>query len=345
MKILQIMGGTEEGGLERHFVDLCNQLSTHSEHQVFAAAHPKYKERFLPGVHFLPMPLNHSRFHPGNFFEFSAIIEANQPDIVHSQGGKASRVVKLARVFSRHKPLFVATKHNLNSSVSEYKKFNHVVVVNKFLNEKISPQLKCTTIYNGSDLERFETAYSREQLAEMFGVSTEGTLAVAVGRMIPVKGFDELVHAWSNQQAQLLLVGDGSQRHHLEHLVDKLKLRDRVFFTGYRDDVPAILAGIDLCVISSRKEGFPYSMVEMLLARKPIISTPIPGALEVLPEQAIAATHKVVDLEAAISEGLKDPGELGRIFEPTFSYARESLTLEAMADNYLALYSELLAGS
>ena len=128
-------------------------------------------------------------------------------------------------------------------------------------------------------------------------------------------------------------------------LVKKLSLDDKVIFAGYRDDVPAILAGVDVCVISSRKEGFPYSMVEMLLARKAIISTPIPGALEVLPESAISASHKVIDIAEAINTGLTDIPALNQSFASTFDYAHQHLTLEAMANQYLSLYQELLSAN
>ena len=70
--------------------------------------------------------------------------------------------------------------------------------------------------------------------------------------------------------ARFLLVGDGPTRREVEAHAASLGLGDRVIFTGIRDDVPELLRGIDVFVLSSYTvECFPMALLEAMAAGRP----------------------------------------------------------------------------
>ena len=62
----------------------------------------------------------------------------------------------------------------------------------------------------------------------------------------------------------------------------ELGVRERVVFAGYRDDVPALLAGCDVFVLPSHAEGLPLTVLEAMAAAKPVVATAVGGTPEVV---------------------------------------------------------------
>lgn len=104
---------------------------------------------------------------------------------------------------------------------------------------------------------------------------------VSVGRLAKVKRFDRLIEAFAMVHAEapdmtLLLLGDGPERAGLERLAADLGLGASVVFAGYAEDVPARLAGCDMFVCTSEREGFGNAIVEAMAAGVPVISVDCP---------------------------------------------------------------------
>jgi len=140
----------------------------------------------------------------------------------------------------------------------------------------------------------------------------------------------------------LTLVGDGPERQALEALADKLGLRDRVSFAGLRSDVPALLAGSDLVVISSRREGLPLVFVEALHARRQVVSTAVGGMRDLLPPDFLAPPEDPLALAAAINRALSRWGDGNARFEALWKVAKDELTIEAMVKKNLSVYQRVL---
>jgi len=80
----------------------------------------------------------------------------------------------------------------------------------------------------------------------------------------------------------LLLVGDGELRSQMEHFVSNSGLEHSTIFTGERKDVPEILAASDIFVLSSHKEGLPYTIIEAMIAGLPVVATRVGGIPELV---------------------------------------------------------------
>jgi glycosyltransferase involved in cell wall biosynthesis len=81
------------------------------------------------------------------------------------------------------------------------------------------------------------------------------------------------------------LIGDGPARQRLTHKVAALGLQDCVMFTGLRDDVAALLPGLDMYVCSSDYEGISLSVLEAMAAARAVIATAVGGNPEIIQHQ------------------------------------------------------------
>lgn len=114
-----------------------------------------------------------------------------------------------------------------------------------------------------------------------------GPVIGAVARLVPIKGLQYLVDAApevlrSRADARFLLVGDGEMRPALEAQARALGLSDRVIFAGYREDIPSVIAGMDIVALPSLNEGMGRVLVMAMALGKPIVATRVGGVAELL---------------------------------------------------------------
>jgi glycosyltransferase involved in cell wall biosynthesis len=163
---------------------------------------------------------------------------------------------------------------------------------------------------------------------------------LSVGRLDPVKRIDDVIralesHALSN--AHLHVVGRGAERPALEALARNLGLADRVTFHGFVDDdgVARMATGCDVFVLASEQEGLPTVLLEMLMARVPVVCTRIAGNLAITSVAGVEATCEVGDV-AALSRLLADHGDAGR--PDAVEALKRAFTWEQRAPEIAALY-------
>jgi glycosyltransferase involved in cell wall biosynthesis len=124
-------------------------------------------------------------------------------------------------------------------------------------------------------------------IKDVLALNTAAPLIVTVGHLTPQKGVKYLLGAATHilrevPNAQLLVVGDGPQKHELEIMAEKLGVHRKVGFTGWRDDARDIMAAADVIVLPSLIEGMPYSMLEAMVSGTPVVSTSTGGIPELL---------------------------------------------------------------
>jgi glycosyltransferase involved in cell wall biosynthesis len=334
--ICQVLAGAESGGLERHFVELCNALS--ERHQVTAIAHPMHAQALDRHVHFVPLDLAGGRFNPHLLLMLYRAVRRAAPDVVHSHANKATAMLALL------KPLLssslVATLHNRKSRVGMFRRCDAVIAVSQSLADGL-PGQTVNVIPNGiAPPARVDAARVAAIKAPLPGQP----LVLAAGRLVRAKGFDVLLAAWEAIPAPLWIAGEGPQRSELEALIHRYRLQDRVTLLGQRDDIDVLMEAADLLVLPSRREGFPYVLLEALQRRLPVIATEVPGAVDVLPQPWLVPVEDAAALAAAISGALSAPARLQADFEALWHRAREDLGLATMVQRTEAVYRKVLHG-
>jgi glycosyltransferase involved in cell wall biosynthesis len=200
------------------------------------------------------------------------------------------------------------------------------------------------TIPSGVDLTEVVTA-------PPVRLVTGAPVVGAVARLVPVKGLQYLIDAAPEilrrvPEARFVLVGDGEMRAALEAQARGMGLADRVTFSGFRKDVPSVMAGMDLVVLPSLNEGMGRVLVMAMALGKPIVATKVGGVAELLgggESGLLVPPRDPQALAEAVTAILEDPGrarcfgEAGRRRAPRYS-------AEAMLDSLAKLYREVMAG-
>ncbi len=134
-------------------------------------------------------------------------------------------------------------------------------------------------------------------------------VVLAVGRLVPAKGFDLLLQAWRKVKAhapdwRLEIVGDGPERQALHAMAMQFGIADSVTMPGARTDVETAYLGASIFCLSSRYEGFGLVLLEAMAHGLPVVATACDTGPKSLLEDGGNAL--VVDVESpdAIAEGL-----------------------------------------
>jgi glycosyltransferase involved in cell wall biosynthesis len=173
-----------------------------------------------------------------------------------------------------------------------------------------------------------------------------GPVIGAIGRLDRQKGFDVLLRALAELPGTgLVLVGDGPERDPLQRLAGELDLAGRVEFQGWHEDARRQLTGFDVFVLPSRFEGFPLAIIEAMLARLPVVATPVGSVPESVLDGVtgrLVAPEDPGALALALRQLLADAGLRERMGAAGREHAL-NFTLGPMARAYEALYEEVLA--
>ena len=116
------------------------------------------------------------------------------------------------------------------------------------------PDFKLITIPNGIDLDKFTPKLEKKKVKENLGMKNDEVMLLNVGRLVPVKGIERLILLAqllknSTFKARMIIVGDGplSYEKKYKRIVKNLKL-DNIVFTGYRNDIPDLMAACDIFI-------------------------------------------------------------------------------------------------
>jgi glycosyltransferase involved in cell wall biosynthesis len=213
-------------------------------------------------------------------------------DVVNTHSSTDAWLVAMAGATIPRMPPVVRTRHvstPVNNSWTTrwlyQRATRHIVVTGEALkaqlvrNNGFDPS-RITSVRTGIDLARFRPL-DRAAARAQCGVDARPAVAI-VATLRDWKGHDDLLDAWSALQVkgwQLLIIGDGPRRAHLERRVAEMSLSPDVRFTGNQEDVPAWYACADIAVLPSfGDEGVPQSLMQAAACGLPAISTPI-GAI------------------------------------------------------------------
>ncbi|HEX2721793.1 MAG TPA: glycosyltransferase [Gemmatimonadaceae bacterium] len=139
---------------------------------------------------------------------------------------------------------------------------------------------KVKVVMNGIEPAAMEPADARGRLRGEIGCGETTFVVGGAGHLFPRKGFDVLVRAFAGAaiaDSRLVIVGDGDQLRPLQGLAAEMGIADRVHWLGHRDDGPAVIAGLDLFVLSSHNEGMANVMLEAMAAAVPVIASDVSG--------------------------------------------------------------------
>ncbi|MEJ7668463.1 MAG: glycosyltransferase family 4 protein [Casimicrobiaceae bacterium] len=350
LRILTEMAGMQRRG---HRVHLLASRAA----QIFAAA----SERRLSVE---PLPIEWKRL-PG-FMAVRRWLACHRAefDVINTHSSTDAWLVALASATLIRVPPIVRTRHVStrisNSRATRWLYQNataHIVVTGEALKDQLMHANgfagdRITSVRTGIDLKRFRPLDRAEMRAKL-GVDARPAVGI-IATLRDWKGHDDLLDAWLLLRArvpgwQLIVIGDGPRRAHLEGRVAQMGVASDVRFTGNRDDVPEWFACIDVAALPSfGEEGVPQSLMQAAACGVPAVSTHV-GAI---PEAVIdGQTGLLVTLRdppalaAALLRLMLDRALRERMGRAAHIYAQANFGADAMLDAMEGVFARVAAGS
>ncbi|MCL1975060.1 MAG: polysaccharide pyruvyl transferase family protein, partial [Firmicutes bacterium] len=277
MRIMHFAGGGDIGGAKTHILSLVRELM--SDHEVCLISFRK--GAFAEEGRSMGLDVHDTDFglNVVNALRMAlSVVDEFKPDIIHCHGAKANMMGVLVK-WRRCIPI-VTTVHSdpkldyLGSPLKQYTfglinalSLRHVDYfmavagsMDKNLIERGFDPQRIFTIYNGLD---FSLATQQPTLAK----KTEEIVVGIAARLSPIKDITTLLQAFAiahkkNPRLRLKIAGTGEDGPSLRGLAQKLGITEWVDFLGWVTDIEGFYAQVDINVLTSLSETFPYSLLE-----------------------------------------------------------------------------------
>jgi glycosyltransferase involved in cell wall biosynthesis len=235
---------------------------------------------------------------------------------------------------------------------------DRVLMVSQVLGEKLInrglDREKIVIVRSGIDLPRLEvqSPSNLQSLRSSLGIGSQERLVGTVGRLTPVKKHSLFLRAAreivqnKDIPVKFLIVGDGPLRRDLEDMAIRLRIRDRVIFTGWREDLEQLYPLMDIFVLSSEMEGLPITLLEAMAYKRPVVATcvgEIPRVIQDGQSGLLVPNGDSRAMSSALLELLDDSQRCFRMGEIGRKIVEEQFTLERMYREVEKVYLDLLS--
>ncbi|NNG47614.1 MAG: glycosyltransferase [Deltaproteobacteria bacterium] len=347
------------GGQEHRILLECREMIRRG-HRVRIACRPDavlFPKAREAGIPVTPVPIRSSADLPAVRTLFS-LFRRERVQVVNTHSGKASWVASIAAKIAGV-PLLIRTRH---ISVPVRRGFFNMIyrwpdgyittgeMIRDHLIGKGIPANRVISIPTGVDLTRFSAGANGSRIREEWGIAPGTFLVSMIGVLRSWKRHDvflEAVRLLKEQGVPIraFVVGEGPRRDVIEAEIREKGISDVASITGYREDIPEILAASDAVVLSSdRFEGVPQAILQAMAMARPGVAAPVGGIPEVVRHEETGLLCRVGD-PASFADAitrLRDDPSLGRSMGASGrKIVLASYSLAAMGEKTEAFYTLL----
>ncbi len=357
-----VIGQLHRGGAERQVYELATRLMGGPCDPFVYCLSPIVKP-FGPMIERAGVPLRvlprRRSYDPGRVFALARLFTRDRLDLVHALADSPNLYSYLALLLSGRRP-FLASNWAMDPTVSRlaarvnrliFHRCDRVVVNSRagvgFTRSfyGVAPE-RIEIIPNGLDTARYRSLPDPAPVRASLGIPRDSPVVGYVGRFSPEKRpelFLEACRQVSSRlpEARFLMVGDGPLLSDARRRVREAALDSRVILAGFRDDIPDLLAAMDLLMLTSSQEGLPNAILEAMAAGRPVVATDVGGCRELVTEGISGHLVGQDDPEALAESALRvlalpdrgrSLGEAGR------RHVLEEFSAEVMAGRFRDLY-------
>lgn len=301
---LPALGG---GGAERVFVNLCQGMlaSGHRVDLVMTRATGPLLSEVPPDVKIIDLDCSRTVY---SLISLVRYLRTRRPDVLISSLNTCNIIAALARKLAGGgSRVFIRQANTLSMTLGamstwtrrlffllirySYPCADGIIVVSKDAAEDLRqllgfPENRVRVIYNPVVIPPLAEATEHPQSMDWFSPGCPPVI-LGVGKLEFQKDFPTLIRAFNKvrkeRKAHLLILGEGSQRKSLEHLIEELNLTGLVRLPGFIHNPYVYMRRANVFVLSSAWEGLPNVLLEAIACGCPVVSTDCPsGPKEIL---------------------------------------------------------------
>ncbi|MFQ5798193.1 MAG: glycosyltransferase family 4 protein [Bacteroidota bacterium] len=367
--VLQSCSSPSWGGLEMQTLQECAELGKES-HRVILICHPNSRlelEAQSQNIQTIPIVLRDFP-EPLGILKVRNIITGHDIEIVHAQLSKDLWTLVPAVKLSRKAIPILLTKR-VGSYIPKrdpfhrwiYNNVDRAIAISTVIKRNLletcplSDQ-KVEVLHDGVDIDVFSAArVSPEPIRKEFKIRSDHILLGMVGRFSPGKGHEDFLEAMTILRAKFpkvraLIVGEASLGEHayeaqIQQRAKESGLDRLVTFTGFRRDIPAIMASFDIFVFPSHAEAFGDVVIEAMAMGKPVVSSNCDGVADIVLHGQTGLQVPPGSPEAlanAIESLIEDEPRRRELGIGSVQRARECFSLRRRTARLTSAYTDLL---
>lgn len=296
--------------------------------------------------------------------ELFFVFRRENPDIVHLNSSKAGVVGAIAAklagvpkaVFTAHGWVFNPDNklnwlqryfYILSHKIAAYFQ-DAVISVSNYDGQlahkhRIAAPEKLSVIYNGiGHINFFGKTEARKVLKKIIGepVDEKSIWIGSVGRLVAEKDYETFIEAAAQvPNAQFFIIGSGYELPKLKDKIKKLGIENRFFIIEALAPAAPYFKAFDIFLLTSIKEGLPYTMLEAMAADVPLIVTRVGGMPEIVKDRGLVMPPGEPDeIARAINYYLGKPEEAEKFAFAAKKFLEENLTLSRMVKETEKIY-------
>lgn len=298
---------------------------------------------------------------PTAFFALYQIIGNARPDILHTHSSIDSWLVSFCGkllgipiVRSRHVSIPVKNYFPKNLVYSHFPE--RILTSGETIRNIITglsgvSAEKVISVSSGVDMYRFDCKIPGDIFRRELNLDSDCPLIGKIGVIRGWKGHDCFLEAIplvlrKIPAARFVIAGAGPGFEEIRQKVKARGLESTVTMLGHREDVPQILAALDVMVLASTAgEGTPQVIPQAFAMKTPVVATragEIPVVLGEGGRGILVQMNDAPGLAQGILDALENPKTAQERGERAYQYCRENLTVEAMMDKTIAVYENVL---
>ncbi len=369
-RVLHLISGGDVGGAKTHVLTLINELQKTIPVKLICFMEGSFADEARQmGIDILVLE-QERRYDLKVVDKLISIIKQEDFDIIHSHGARANFITRFIKnkinipcVTTVHSDFMLDFKGNLykhiiytNLNVFALKKFDYFIAISgdfeKMLIGRGFPKDKIYTVYNGIDFDEKLGYKNREEFLEEKGLShLKGKTIVGIlARLHPVKGHDIFIKAAAcvvenNKDIHFLVAGDGEEMNTLKNLSKELGVENNVHFIGFTDKPYDFLNAIDINVLTSYSESFPYVLLEGARLKKPTIASAVGGIPMLIKDGINGYLFKAGDsneLAEKMGKMIQSEDKRSAMGESLFKIAKDNYSLKKLSSDHIKIYDNML---
>jgi len=356
LSLFQIDAGKEWRGGQRQVLFLARALKARGRpfRLVCQPASPLHEKAAAEGLPVLPLRMR-SELDLRAILKLARAMKRDGCRLAHFHDAHAVAVGKAAAALAKVPLRIISRRVDFPiKSRSKYVKDIDAVIaisdeVKRILVKGGVPARLVDVVPSGVDFAPFRDVADRGFLRRELRFRPDDFLVGIVAQLEDHKGHRYLIEATriikeETPRIKLIVVGSGSLELELSRQVQDLGVEDLVFFLGFREDVPRILASLDLFVLSSHMEGLGSSIMDAMAAKLPVVATRAGGIPEIVVHREtglLVPPRSPSALAEAVLKLYKDRKLAAAMGEKGFQVVHETFSAEAMAERIVGIYERV----